>query len=258
MLEGKAALITGAARGVGATIARRMADNGAAVVLSDVLEDEGRATAAAIGGSASFLTLDVTDSQAWDDAVEAVLERHGRIDILVNNAAVLHIGTVEETPPEVFRRLLEVNTTGPYLGCRAVARPMARAGQGCIINVSSVDALLPLNGLSAYVASKWGLRGLSKTLALELGRAGIRVNCLCPAGGNEAMFAPWGERLAACAEELDAYGASRGIPRPARLDEIADVAVFLASDLARYVTGADIPVDGGHTAGSYLRAFEAS
>ena len=130
---------------------------------------------------------------------------------------------------------------------------MKHAGGGAIVNVASVDALVALNGLSAYTASKWGLRGLTKSAALELGRDGIRVNTVCPAGGNDQMFAPWAEQLGSMADETAHYHADRGIPRGARIDEIADV--FLASDQSRFVTGADIPVDGGQVAGHFIAGF---
>jgi 3alpha(or 20beta)-hydroxysteroid dehydrogenase len=252
VLDGKTVLVTGSARGLGAVIARRMADHGATVVVSDVLDDDGRAVAAGIGDAARYEPLDVTDEAAWARVVVGIVERHGRIDCLVNNAAVLHLGTVEHTAPEVFRRVLEVNTTGPFLGIRAVVGPMRAAGGGSIVNVASVDALFGVNALSAYIASKWGLRGLTKTTALELGRDGIRVNTLCPVGGNPEMFAPWGAQLAECADDVAAYVVDRGMPRDPTLEEFADAAVFLASDLARFVTGADIPVDGGHTAGRFI------
>jgi 3alpha(or 20beta)-hydroxysteroid dehydrogenase len=232
-----------------------MADHGATVVIADVLEDEGRAVAESIGSNAYFVSLDVTDEAAWQRAVDHVLQTTGHIDVLVNNAAVLHLGSIQNTDADAFRRVLDVNATGPFLGIRAVVDPMTQRGGGSIINISSVDGLVPLNGMSAYVTSKWGLRGLTKTAALELGRAGITVNCICPTGGNSQMTAPWWDKLARFQDELDSYGQSRGIPRTSRLEEIADAVVFLASDMARFITGIDLPVDGGHTAGNHLEAF---
>jgi 3alpha(or 20beta)-hydroxysteroid dehydrogenase len=255
LLEGKIAIVTGAARGTGAMTARRFVDNGAHVVIADLRESEGLAVASELGERASFHLLDITDEASWDALVCAVLERHGRIDILVNNAAVLHIGTIEHTSLEDFRRVIDVNTVGAFAGIRAVVGPMKQGGGGAIVNVASVDALVALNGLSAYTASKWGLRGLTKSAALELGRDGIRVNAVCPAGGNEQMFAPWAAQLGSMAEETAHYHADRGIPRGAKIDEIADVIVFLASAQSRFVTGADIPVDGGQVAGHFLAGF---
>ena len=252
LLEGKIAIVTGAARGTGAMTARRFVDNGAYVVVADLLDLEGRAVADELGDHAWFHALDITDEASWDTLVTAVLARHGRIDVLVNNAAVLHIGSIEHTSLHDFRRLLDVNTVGAFAGIRRVIGPMKQSGGGSIVNVASVDALVALNGLSAYTASKWGLRGLTKAAALELGRDGIRVNTVCPAGGNAQMFAPWAAQLASMAQETAHYHADRAIPRGAQVDEIADVIVFLASDQSRFVTGADIPVDGGQVAGHFL------
>ena len=255
LLEGKIAIVTGAARGTGAMTARRFVENGAQVVIADLRENEGRAVASELGEHAWFHQLDITDAESWATLVSAVMARHGRIDVLVNNAAVLHIGTIEHTSLEDFRRVIDVNTVGAFAGIRAVIGPMKHAGGGAIVNVASVDALVALNGLSAYTASKWGLRGLTKSAALELGRDGIRVNTVCPAGGNDQMFAPWAEQLGSMADETAHYHADRGIPRGARIDEIADVIVFLASDQSRFVTGADIPVDGGQVAGHFIAGF---
>jgi 3alpha(or 20beta)-hydroxysteroid dehydrogenase len=255
MLKGKTVLITGAARGIGAAIARRVAALDGQVVLTDVLENEGQSLAASIGKQAMFLPLDVVDESAWTITMDEVLRRHGALDVLVNNAAVLHMGTIEHTSAETFRRVVDVNATGAFLGIKAVVEPMKAAGGGSIINVTSVDSLLALNGLSAYVTSKWGLRGLSKSAAIELGRSGIRVNCVCPTSGNPEMFAPWADRLAEFADEIEAYGNRRADPLPPKLEEIAEVVVFLASEHSRFITGADIPVDGGHTAGTFLAAF---
>jgi 3alpha(or 20beta)-hydroxysteroid dehydrogenase len=225
------------------------------VILADVRDREGCDTAASLGERASFRHLDVTDEAQWDAAVGAVLERHGRLDVLVNNAGVLHMGTIEHTPLEQFRRLFEVNTIGAYAGIRAAAPAMRAAGGGAIVNVASIDALVGLNGLTAYTASKWGMRGMAKAAAIELGRDGIRVNTACPAGGNPMMFAPWGEQLSAFPGDIAHYTGARAIPREARVDEVADVVVFLASDLSRFLTGADVPVDGGQTAGHFIPGF---
>ena len=255
MLDGRCALVTGAARGVGEAIAQHMAALGATVALGDVLVDEGERAAARIGAAAFFVPLDVTDETAWGRAVDAITARTGRLDILVNNAAILHLGALEHTSAHEFRRVLDVNTVGPFLGIRAVIEPMRRAGGGAIVNIASVDALVPLNGMSAYVASKFGLRGLTKTAALELGRLGIRVNCLCPTGGNPDMTAPWWPALNRHRDELAYYNGARGMPRTSNYAELADAAVFLASDMSRFITGVDLPVDGGHTAGNWLEAF---
>ncbi len=255
LLEGKVAIITGAARGTGATIARRFVEEGAKIVVADIREDEGQATAKACGDDAYFQRLDVTDDASWDQAVAKVLEIHGRIDVLVNNAAILHMGNLEHTSSDVFRRLFEVNALGAFVGIRAVVGPMRTAGGGSIVNLASVAALAGLNGNSAYTASKFAMRGMTKSVALEVGRDNIRVNTVCPAGGNAAMFAPWADQLASMSADSAAYHGARAIPRAAQVDEVADAVVFLASDLSRFITGADVPVDGGQTAGHFVAGF---
>jgi len=194
-LEHKVAIVTGAARGTGAAIARRFAEEGARVVLGDLLDEQGEAVAKEIGNAASYRHHDVTQAEQWDEIVAHAQDRFGGIDVLVNNAAQLHLGTIETTSADVLRRLLEVNTIGPYLGMRAVLPPMRARGGGSIVQVGSIDSLSAMNGLTSYCASKWGLRGLSRAAALELGRDGIRVNSVCPSGGNEQIYAPWFKRL---------------------------------------------------------------
>jgi len=254
-LEGKVAIVTGAARGTGAAIARRFAAHGAHVVLGDVAVDAGRETAAEIGERARFVAHDVTDEAAWKRIVDAALSARGRVDVLVNNAGILHIGTIAKTEADVLRRVLEVNTVGPYLGIRAVLEPMRAQGAGAIVNVSSIDALLGMNGVSAYCASKWGLRGLTKSAATELGRDGIRVNSVCPAGGNPAMYGPWMQQLVGFLDQTRAYSNNRGLPGEASLDAIADAVLFLASDASKHCTGVDLPVDGGAHAGRFIPGF---
>ncbi|MHA7838311.1 MAG: SDR family NAD(P)-dependent oxidoreductase [bacterium] len=254
-LDSQVVLVTGSARGVGATMARSVAEAGASVVLADIRVDEGEAVAKEIGRAARFLELDVTSEAGWAQAVEQTLARQGRIDGLVNNAAVLHIGTVEHTSPEVFRRLIDVNTLGPFLGTRAVLSAMKAQARGSIVHVSSIDGLIGMNGVSAYATSKWGLRGLAKACALELGRSGIRVNTVCPAGGNPEMFGPWQEQMMPFIEETVAYTENRGIPGETPFEAIAQAVIFLLSDASRHVTGIDLPVDGGATAGRFIPGF---
>jgi len=256
LLEEKVAIVTGAARGTGAAIARRFVDEGAAVALADVRVEEGTATADALGPAATFHTLDVTDAAGWGVLVEDVVGRHGRIDVLVNNAAVLHLGSIAATSLDEFRRVFDVNAAGAFAGIAAVAPRMETLGGGSIVNIASIDALQGMNGLSAYATSKWALRGLTRAAAVELGRAGIRVNAVCPAGGNPAMYAPWGAQLADIGPAIGSYMEKRAIPREATPDEIAAVALFLASDLSAMVTGADVPVDGGHVAGDHVAGFD--
>jgi 3alpha(or 20beta)-hydroxysteroid dehydrogenase len=256
-LTGKVAIVTGAARGTGAAIARRLAAAGARVVLSDLRHGLGEKVAGGIGGGALYLPLDVAREADWERAVERTLADCGRIDVLVNNAAVLHMGALERTSGDTLRRLLEVNLVGPFLGIRAVLAPMRRQRGGSIVNVGSIDSLLGMNGICAYTASKWGLRGLSKSAALELGREGIRVNSVCPSGGNPEMFAAWQAQLGALADQVEAYSQNRAIPGQSSLESIAEAVLFLASDASRHCAGIDLPVDGGAHAGRFVPGFNA-
>lgn len=255
VLEGKVAIVTGGARGTGAAIAERFCREGAHVVLGDVLHDRGRETAAQLGPATTFHPLDVTDSAQWSAIVDHALDVHGRIDVLVNNAGVLHQGPIENTSEADFRRLLEVNTLGPFLGMRAVVPTMRAQSAGSIVNVGSIDSLAAMNGLTAYCASKFGLRGLAKAAALETGRDGIRVNTVCPAGGNPEMFEPWMDKVVGFLDETIAYNENRGIPGSVPVESIVDAVLFLASDASRHCTGVDLPVDGGATAGCFIPGF---
>jgi 3alpha(or 20beta)-hydroxysteroid dehydrogenase len=254
-LSGKVAIVTGAARGTGAAIARSFVAAGARVVLGDVLHEAGDAVAKELGAAARFVPHDVTRREDWERVVASALEANGRVDVLVNNAAILHMGAIERTSEDVLRRVLDVNTVGPYLGIRAVLAPMRQQGGGSIVNVGSIDSLLGMNGISAYATSKWALRGLTKSAALELGRDGIRVNSVCPAGGNVAMYGPWMKQILGFLEETRAYSNNRGIPGEAPLEQIAEAVLFFASDASRHCTGVDLPVDGGAHAGRFIPGF---
>lgn len=254
-LRDKVALVTGAARGVGAIIAKHLVEAGARVVLTDVREEDGRQTAEDLGPSARFCRLDVTEEPQWTSVLDAIVQTEGRIDVLVNNAAVLHLGALATTTSATFRRLLDVNTTGPFLGTRAVAPHMIAGGGGAIVNIGSVDGMFGNNGLSAYVTSKFGLRGLTKAAALELGRDGIRVNYVASGGGNPEMYAPWMEQMMSFLEETVAYQNDRAIPGGAPPEAIANAVVFLASDAAAHITGIELPVDNGATAGHFIPGF---
>lgn len=257
-LADRVVLVTGGSRGVGRAIAEGLAGLGARIVIGDVLEEAGRAVAKGIGSSARFEGLDVAREEDWQRVVDGILAREGRVDGLVNNAAALHIGTLENTPPAVFRRIQDVNLIGPYLGTRAVVPAMKRQGRGSIVHIGSIDGLVGMNGICAYAASKWGLRGLAKSNAIELGRAGIRVNTVCPAGGNGEMFAPWASRLAGMTEQTAEYLSNRGIPGETPFRAIAHAVAYLLSDASEHVTGIDLPVDGGAAMGRYLPGFNAA
>lgn len=254
-LSDKVAIVTGAARGVGEAIARRFVACGAHVVLGDVRDELGTSLAVELGERACFVSHDVTDERQWQGIVEHACSHFGRVDVLVNNAAVLHIGTLENTSAETARRVLEVNTLGPFLGLRAVVPGMKEQGAGAVVNVSSIDGMIGMNGVTAYAASKWGVRGLAKAAALEVGRSGIRVNTVCPAGGNAEMFAPWFEKMAPFMDETIAYSNDRAIPGIVPVSAIADAVVFLASDASKHLTGIDLPVDGGTVAGHFIPGF---
>ena len=254
-LDGKMAIVTGAARGTGAVIAKRFVELGAQVLLGDLREEEGAKVADELGEQARFLRHDVTRADEWAASVEAARTWGGRVDIVVNNAAVLHLGSLENTSEEVFRRLLEVNTMGPFLGMRAVVPVMREQGAGSIVNVGSIDSLIGMNGISAYCSSKWGLRGLSKSASMELGRDGIRVNSVCPAGGNVEMYGPWMSQMVEFLDETSAYTANRGIPSEAPQERIAEAVVFFAGDRSLHCTGVDLPVDGGAHAGRFIPGF---
>ncbi len=256
-LEGKIAIITGAARGTGEQIARLFVQEGARVVLADVLEAEGRAVAEDIGECAAFVRLDVTDEESWTEVVSKTIKLFGPPTVLVNNAGLLHMQALVDTDAADVERLWRVNALGPFLGTKAVAKAMHRAGGGSIVNVASVDGLTAKNGLSAYVPTKWALRGLTRVSALELGQMGIRVNVVCPEAGGPSMrraFTP--ENI----DPIDTLAFTHGIiphnrerPGIELIKDIARMILFLASDESLSCTGADYPVDAGWTAGRRLK-----
>jgi 3alpha(or 20beta)-hydroxysteroid dehydrogenase len=241
-LDGKVAIITGGARGQGAAEARLFAAEGARVVIGDVLDDMGAAVADELGSDvAAYTHLDVTDEDQWAAAVALTEDRFGPVTVLVNNAGILMFQAIHRTERADFERILQVNLTGVFLGIKAVTPSMARAGGGSIVNISSTAGLTGLPYLGAYVASKWAVRGLTKSAAIDLGSKGIRVNSVHPGGIDTPMIegtdrdAPYYKRLP--------------VPRMGSPDEAARAVLFLASDDASYTTGAELTVDGGATAG---------
>ena len=246
-LEGKIALITGAARGQGECEARLFAAEGAKVVLTDVL-DEGQAVAESIGAAAAYTHLDVTSAEQWHTAIELCTARFGRPNVLVNNAGIMQPGTLLECDEATFRKTIDVNLTGPFLGIKAVAPVMIDGGGGSIINVSSVAALVARPGYTAYGTSKWGLRGLTKYAAMELGHHGIRVNSIHPGAVATPMTLP--DLSPAAVAERNSVLSHLPIPRWAQPDEIARLALFLASDESSFSTGSEFVADGGRSAGS--------
>ena len=249
-VQNKIAIITGGARGMGAATARLFAREGATVVISDRLESEGHALAAEIGGQSIFRKHDVSDENEWQTLVNEVVARFGRIDALVNNAGVVAFGTIETSTAEEFDRVFSVNVKGPLLGMKYVGKVMAAAGKGAIVNISSVDGLRGANAVGIYSSSKWAIRGLTKTAALEYGHRGVRVNSVHPGGVDTVMGNPQGQ---SGAERNWSY---QRVPlqRIGEPGEVAAATLFLCSDEASYITGAELAVDGGWAAG-YYHAF---
>lgn len=248
-LEDKVAIVTGAARGQGEATARVFAAEGCQVLLTDLRDEEGIALAAEIGAAARYEHLDVTDEQGWIRLVGQVASAFGRLDILVNNAGVLsHVPTLELSVEE-FRRVLEVNLVSAFLGTKAAAPLMAEGGGGSIVNISSVQGMVGRAGTPAYTASKFGLRGLTKTMALELGPLGIRINSVHPGGVDTEMIRRPEEGVVLDRAMLDRGHAGLPIARVGRPEDIALTTLFLASDEAAYTTGTEVVVDGGLLAG---------
>ena len=253
-LDGKTAILTGASGGTGGVLARRFVREGARVVLGDIRSNPGRELADELGPSATFVPLDVTAEASWQQAVDHAVERFGGVDVLVNNAAVLLLASLDETSREDFLRIVQVNQLGPFLGIRAVTEAMKERGEGSIVNIASTDGIKGMNGVSAYASSKWGLRGLTKSAAMELGRFRIRVNAICPEAGNPNMSAPFfpgNPDLSDVPHQMmQAILKSPADVKPvSRIEDVASMAVFLASDESRSCTAGDFVVDAGLTAG---------
>ena len=242
-LEGKTALITGGARGQGAAEVALFAEEGANVVLTDVLDEEGERTADIIGGT--FLHHDVTSEEEWAAVVARTVELHGGIDILVNNAAIYSPSSLLETEPDEYRRVIEVNQVGVYLGMRAVAQVMIERGGGSIVNISSGAGMRAGASGFAYTASKWAVRGMTRSAAVRLGPHGIRVNSIHPGFTDTAML---GQTRIVQSGNLDAVVGRIPLGRIGQPEEVARLALFLASDESAYSTGSEFIVDGGSLA----------
>ncbi|MEV0599941.1 glucose 1-dehydrogenase [Streptomyces sp. NPDC050315] len=243
-LTGKVVLVTGAGRGQGAAEARLFAEHGARVVLTDVQEDAGHEVAKSLGDQGVFVAHDVTDAVGWQRVTEAALDAFGRIDALVNNAALWRTAPIEEESEANLQRLLQVNLVGPFLGLQAVVPAMRATGDGgSVVNISSTAGLVGIQGHASYGATKFGLRGLTKSAALDLARHRIRVNSVHPGMVDTPMVAA---ALGADAGEREWPNVP--LRRMGRPEEVAELVLYLVSDASAYVTGAEFAIDGGLTA----------
>jgi 3alpha(or 20beta)-hydroxysteroid dehydrogenase len=242
-LDGKVAIVTGAARGQGAAAARRFVEEGARVVIADVNDEAGKELAEELGDAAYYRHLDVSAEDEWDSVVGEAVESFGGLHVLVNNAGVLHFASLEDTTLADYERVVRINQFGTFLGMRAAARTMTAGGS--IVNVSSVEGIAGMPLVVAYTASKFAIRGMTKVAALELGPKGIRVNSVHPGmidtkmvqdaiGGHEIDLTPVTRKLA--------------LRRMGSAEEIAELVLFLASDRSSYSTGSEFVADGGSLA----------
>lgn len=235
-VEGKTAIITGGAQGMGEAHVRMLAQHGARVVIADLNEQRGQQIAEELGDQVIYVRLDVTNPADWERATATANARFGEVSVLINNAGILLLNRVDDVSPEDYRKIIEVNQFGVLLGMQAVIPGMKRAGGGSIINVSSTAGVVGMVDNFAYTASKWAVRGMTKAAALELAPYGIRVNTIAPGEVNTSMIA-----------ELDLDISDTPLGRFGDPKEIAYLALYLASDESGYTTGADHAIDGGYT-----------
>jgi 3alpha(or 20beta)-hydroxysteroid dehydrogenase len=251
-LDGRVVLVTGAARGQGEQEARLFAAEGAKVVVADVLDEQGEALAKELGGSASYVHLDVGEEADWGAAVRAAKEAHGRIDGLVNNAGILRFNSLVDTPLEEFMQVVRVNQVGCFLGIKTVAAAMEDGGT--IVNTASYTAVTGMAAVGTYTATKHAILGLTRVAALELADRRIRVNAMCPGAIDTAMSNPAQldpdadvEAMSSALDEL--YRKLVPLGRIGKPAEVARLALFLTSDDSSYITGQPFVIDGGWLAG---------
>ncbi|MEC3915357.1 glucose 1-dehydrogenase [Nocardia sp. CDC160] len=238
-VDSKVVIVTGGARGMGAAFARTLAAEGAKVVITDVLTETGQAVAAEIGDAARFFPLDVTDEAAWNDVVARTEAAFGPVSGLVNNAGIVHVDPIEKLSEADYRKVIDVNQVGVFLGMKAVIGSMRRAGGGSIVNISSTGGLIGYSNILGYVASKWAVRGMSKTAAQEFAADNVRVNSVHP--GIVAT------EMVATSDRSANIAANQPIARPASPEELANLVLFLISDDSSYSTGSEFVADGGFT-----------
>ena len=230
----KVALISGGARGMGAEHARALVAEGAKVVIGDILDEEGKALADEIGDAARYVHLDVTAAEEWEAAVATAVNEFGKLNVLVNNAGIVALGQIGKFDMEKWQKVIDVNLTGTFLGMQACVEAMKAAGGGSIINVSSIEGMRGAVMVHPYVASKWAVRGRTKSAALELGPHQIRVNSIHPGFIRTPMTKHFPDNMLTIP-----------LGRPGQSEEVSTFVVFLASDESRYATGAEFVIDGG-------------
>ena len=244
---GKVALVSGGARGIGAATARLLAQEGAAVVIGDLLEEEGQQTEAKItesGGQATFVYLDVTKEPDWANAISVAVGSYGKLDVLVNNAGISGRTTVEETTEELWDRVMAVNAKGVFLGTKLAIPAMRKAGGGSIINISSIYGIVGSETSAAYHSSKGAVRLFTKAAAIQYAKEGIRVNSVHPGFVDSPMTRQFHQNPGVQQERIDRTPLGRmGMP-----EDIANGILYLASDESAFVTGSELVIDGGMTA----------
>jgi 3alpha(or 20beta)-hydroxysteroid dehydrogenase len=243
-LSGKVAIVTGGARGMGEATVRLMVNEGARVLIGDLLDEPGQALAGELGDAAQFMHMDVTHQADWQQAVSTA-QAMGPLKILVNNAAIVMQKTIMDTTEDDFMNIVRINQLSVFLGMQAVFESLRDNGGGSIINVSSIDGMQSKNSLTAYSATKWAVRGMTKSAALEMGKYNIRVNSVHPGGIYTAMH---GSQFMS-QQDADAFYQRHALPRVGLPHEVAAVTAFLASDEASYSTGSEFMADGGWHAG---------
>jgi 3alpha(or 20beta)-hydroxysteroid dehydrogenase len=250
-LIGRVVLVTGAARGQGEAIARRLVAGGAAVLLTDMLDEQGSEVAASLGDAAAYRHLDVRDQNDWETAISDALRRFGALNGLVNNAGILRFGPLEETTLEQYNSVIAVDQIGVFLGMRSVFPALRAAGGGTIVNTSSTSGLRGLPGLVGYAAAKFAVRGMTRVAAIEWGKYNVRVNCVLPGPIDTPMSSP--QHTTGWAAQSAGHYDYVPLGRIGRPSEIGEVVAFLTSDASSFCTGAELLVDGGELAGPVKR-----